>query len=225
MNGRPRLRLVIFDCDGVLVDSELISNAVLARVMTRAGLPTTTEEALATYQGLMLDDIVARAEDRHDRRLPTSFLDDFQRERAVEFESHLVPVPGAEAAVRAVKAAGVEVCVASQGQVKKTEMTLGLAGLRPLFEDRALFSAYGVARGKPHPDLFLHAAEVMGAGPATSVVVEDSTSGVQAAVAAGMRALGYAPGGGGAALRAMGAEVFASMDELPSRLGLGPGAP
>ncbi len=222
VNRLPEPDLVIFDCDGVLVDSELISNAVLARVLTHAGLPTTTEEALATYQGLMLDDIVARAEGLHHRRLPPSFLEDFQRERALEFETHLVPVPGAEAAVRAVKAAGLAVCVASQGQVEKTELTLGLTGLRPLFDDHALFSAYGVPRGKPHPDLFLHAAETMGASPATSVVVEDSASGVQAAVAADMRVLGYAPSGDGAALRAEGAEVFGSMDELPARLGLAP---
>jgi HAD superfamily hydrolase (TIGR01509 family) len=217
----PRPRLVIFDCDGVLVDSELISNAVLARTLTAAGLPTSTEQALRTYQGLMLDDIVGRAQGIHGRRLPPGFLKEFQRARAVEFETSLAPVPGAEDAVRAIKAAGIGVCVASQGQRVKTELTLGLTGLRALFEDGALFSAYDVPRGKPHPDLFLHAAAVMGAAPHETVVVEDSASGVQAASAAEMRVLGYAPGGDGAALRGAGAEVVRAMDEVPARVGVG----
>jgi HAD superfamily hydrolase (TIGR01509 family) len=212
--------LVIFDCDGVLVDSETISNQVLARTLTAAGVPTTTEESFATYQGLMLDDIVSTAQRISGRTLPDGFIARFQRDRQAEFEARLQPVPGARTAIEAVKSAGIKACVASQGQLVKTELTLGLTGLRPLFDDEALFSAYDVARGKPHPDLFLHAADRMGATPATSVVVEDSASGVRAAVAAGMSVFGYAPHGDGAPLHELGAGILTTMAQLPLRLGI-----
>jgi beta-phosphoglucomutase-like phosphatase (HAD superfamily) len=112
------------------------------------------------------------------------------------------------------------VCVASQGKLEKTRLTLGLTGLRELFGPGALFSAESVPRGKPHPDLFLHAASVMGSSPASSVVVEDTPSGVTAAVSAGMRALGYAADSDEVALREAGAETFHSLDELPRLLDL-----
>ncbi len=119
-----------------------------------------------------------------------------------------------------VAAAGVPVCVASQGKLEKTRLSLELTGLRQLFSDGALFSAHSVPRGKPHPDVFLHAARTMGAEPASCVVVEDSPSGVIAAVAAGMRVLGYTADSDETALRAAGAELVASLDEVPMLLGL-----
>ncbi len=212
---------MIFDCDGVLVDSEPISNGVLARCLTEAGLPTTLEEAYRDYKGLMLDDVVARAEERLGRPLPGTFLDDYERQRAAEFQGQLQPVDGAAEVVERISAAGIATCVASQGKLRKSELTLGLTGLRPLFGPHAVFSAYEVPRGKPHPDLFLHAAGVMGATPATSVVVEDTPSGVAAAAAAGMRAVGYAADGNGAELSDVGAaEVITSLRRLPALIGL-----
>ena len=113
-------------------------------------------------------------------------------------------------------------CVASQGSVDKTRLTLGLTGLRDLFGADALFSAYSVARGKPAPDLFLHAASTMGADPARAVVIEDTPSGVTGAVRAGMRAFGrVAEPEDEPALRRAGAETFTTMHELPALLGLG----
>lgn len=212
--------LVIFDCDGVLVDSELISNEVLARLLTAAGLPTTTAQALRDYQGLIMGDVVGRAEGRLGGPLPADFVERFERARAEQFRTRLRPVPGAAEAIAALRAAGVAVCVASQGKLSKTELTLGLTGLRSLFEDHALFSAHAVARGKPFPDLFLHAAATMGAAPERSVVVEDTPSGARAGVAAGMRVLGYSAGADGQGLRAAGAEPLPSMGELPGRLGV-----
>jgi beta-phosphoglucomutase-like phosphatase (HAD superfamily) len=110
------------------------------------------------------------------------------------------------------------VCVASQGRLSKTELTLGLTGLRDLFGPDALFSAHSVARGKPAPDLFLHAASAMGFQPGACVVVEDTMIGVQAALAAGMRAIAYAPDGDGRAFSAAGVETVGALGELPQLL-------
>ncbi|HYM55843.1 MAG TPA: HAD-IA family hydrolase [Solirubrobacteraceae bacterium] len=215
------LELVIFDCDGVLVDSEAISNAVLARALTAEGLPTTLEQSRAAYHGLMLDDILARTEAALGRPLPAGWLERFERDRGEAFRRELEPVPGAAEAVERVRAAGVAACVASQGKLEKTRLSLELTGLRHLFPEEALFSAYSVPRGKPYPDLFLHAAATMGAHPSRSVVVEDTPSGALAAVAAGMRALGYAADSDEAALREAGAEVIWELGEVPGLLGVG----
>jgi HAD superfamily hydrolase (TIGR01509 family) len=216
------LRLVIFDCDGVLVDSEPISNRVLAEALTAEGLPTTLEEALVEYKGLLLSDVVARAEAKLGRALPEDWVARYERERVEAFRHELKPIPGAAAAVERVIAAGLAVCVASQGKLSKTQLTLTLAGLRDLFPPEARFSAYSVPRGKPHPDLFLHAAGVMEAEPSRCVVVEDTPIGVTAAVGAGMRVLGFAADDAdGAGLREAGAELcFSSLAELPALLGL-----
>jgi HAD superfamily hydrolase (TIGR01509 family) len=215
------LELVIFDCDGVLVDSEVISNNVLARLLTEEGLPMTLKETRRDYQGLLLDEILTRTEELFGRKLPDDFLDRFQDQRAEEFRRELKPVPGAAEAVERVKASGTAVCVASQGRLEKTRMTLGLTGLDRLFAPEAIFSAYQVERGKPFPDLFLHAAQAMGAEPGRAVVVEDTPSGVSAAVAAGMRVIGYAADSDAQALRAAGADpLLGSLQQLPAALGL-----
>ncbi len=214
--------LAIFDCDGVLVDSEPISNDVLARMLSAQGLPKTLAEARRDYQGLLLQDVVSSAEAELGRALPAGWLADYERARAEAFRQELRAVPGAAEAVTRVREAGLAVCVASQGKLTKTRLSLELTGLRDLFADRALFSAYSVARGKPHPDLFLHAASTMSVDPERCVVVEDTPSGVVAAVAAGMHVYGYAADSDEAALRAAGAaEILHLMEELPGQLGLG----
>jgi HAD superfamily hydrolase (TIGR01509 family) len=214
------LKLVIFDCDGVLVDSESISNGVLARMLTAEGLATTLAEARRDYQGLLLGEVVASAEMKLGRSLGEDWLDCYERERERAFRRELQPVQGAAETVESVCAAGVDVCVASQGKLEKTRLSLELTGLRRLFAERALFSGETVARGKPHPDLFLHAAEMMGARPAGCVVVEDTPSGVTAAVSAGMRSFGYVADSDERALRAAGAEELRSLPELSGLLGL-----
>jgi HAD superfamily hydrolase (TIGR01509 family) len=221
MHPMRDLQLVIFDCDGVLVDSEVISNDVLARSLTEQGLPTTLAQARCDYQGLLLADIDSRAQAKLGRPLATDWLERYERDRAVVFRRELCAVPGVAETVRRIKAARVAVCVASQGKLEKTRLSLQLTKLEDLFPDEALFSAYSVARGKPHPDLFLHAAATMAVEPSRCAVVEDTPSGVTAAVAAGMRAFGYAADSDATALRRAGAEVFKSMEELPVLLGLG----
>jgi HAD superfamily hydrolase (TIGR01509 family) len=216
----PVIELVIFDCDGVLVDSEAISSAVLAQTLTRYGLPTTPANAQRDYEGLLLRDIDTRARAKLGRDLPDDWIELFQAERAEVFRRELEPVDGAGEAVDRIVAAGVPVCVASQGTIEKTRLSLALTGLDRLFSEELLFSAWLVERGKPFPDLFLHAAATLGVAPGCCAVVEDSVSGVTAAVAAGMRAIGYAADGDGVALREAGAEVVGSMRAVPGVLDL-----
>jgi HAD superfamily hydrolase (TIGR01509 family) len=205
---------VIFDCDGVLVDSEPLSTTVLAAALSAVGLPTSPGQAHDEYRGMLLKDIAERVEDRLGAPLPAGFWQRFERARAAAFETWLRPVPGARQAVHIVKAAGMRVCVASQGKPEKTELTLGLTGLRELFGEHALFSAYSVPRGKPHPDLFLHAADMMGAVAEDCVVVEDTTIGARAAVAAGMSVIGLARHEDPGPLRDLGATTIRSLNEL-----------
>jgi HAD superfamily hydrolase (TIGR01509 family) len=214
------LELVIFDCDGVLVDSERISNAVLARMLTEEGMATTLAEARRDYQGLLLSEVISQVQERLGRSLPEGWIEGFEHDRAEVFHRELRPVPGAAETVARISAAGVAVCVASQGKAEKTRLSLGLTGLRGLFPGGALFSAYSVPRGKPAPDLFLYAAASMGARPSGCVVVEDTPSGVTGAVAAGMRVFGYAADSDEMALRHAGAEILRSLEDLPVLLGL-----
>jgi HAD superfamily hydrolase (TIGR01509 family) len=213
--------MVIFDCDGVLVDSEVISNDVLARSLTEQGLPITLAQTRRDYQGLLLAEIDSRAQVKLGRPLADGWLERYERDRAAAFRRELRAVSGAAETVKRIRAAGVSVCVASQGKLEKTRLSLRLTQLDVLFPDEVLFSAHSVARGKPHPDLFLHAAATMGVEPSLCAVVEDTPSGVTAAVSAGMRALGYAADSDEAALRRAGAETLLVLHELPAMLGIG----
>jgi HAD superfamily hydrolase (TIGR01509 family) len=214
------LQLAIFDCDGVLVDSESISNDVLARKLTAEGLPTTLTQARRDYQGLLLGEVLALAQEQLGRQLAPGWIEAYEREREAVFRRELQPVPGAAETVQRITAAGVAVCVASQGKLEKTRLSLALTGLNALFPTDALFSAHTVPRGKPHPDLFLHAAQSFGVPPSGCVVIEDTPSGATAATAAQMRVLGYAADGDEQALRRAGAEIVHSLHDVPPLLGL-----
>jgi HAD superfamily hydrolase (TIGR01509 family) len=214
------VELVIFDCDGVLVDSEVISNRVLAAMLTAQGLPTTLPQARREYQGLLLADVLANAEAKLGRSLPADWLAHYEVERSEAFRRELEPVAGAAEAIECLRAAGLYVCVASQGKLEKTRLSLALTGLDHLFPEHVRFSAYSVANGKPAPDLFLYAAATIGVEPAACAVVEDTPSGVEAAVAAGMRAIGYTADSDERVLREAGAVRLGSLDELPRLLGL-----
>jgi HAD superfamily hydrolase (TIGR01509 family) len=204
----------------VLVDSETISNEVLARQLSDEGLATTLAESRQRYQGRLLEDIRLHAQAQLGRELPADWMDAYEHARSEAFREALQPIHGVGEAIEQIRAAGLKACVASQGKLEKIRFSLELTGLAPLFAEGELFSAYMVARGKPHPDLFLHAAARMGVEPSACVVVEDSPSGVQAAVAAGMRVLGYTADSDANALQAAGAHTFTSMRELPALLGL-----
>ncbi len=212
--------LVIFDCDGVLVDSEAIANRIMAETITATGIPITSEECRARFVGGTLQRVMDTVEEWLGRPLPAGWKEDFEARRNAAFREDLQPVPGVAAAVEALRAAGIPICVASSGTFEKMNLTLGLTGLKDYF-DGNIFSAASVTRGKPAPDLFLYAAERMGQLPETCTVVEDSLLGVTAGVAAGMRVLAYAADGDADALKAAGGQPFADMAELPGLLGLG----
>jgi HAD superfamily hydrolase (TIGR01509 family) len=209
-----RPALLIFDCDGVLVDSEPISNGVLADMLREQGLELTVPQTRARFQGMLLSEVLVSAEQMLGRPLAPGWLDDYVERRAAVFAAELRPVEGAGALVAAAAAAGVPVCVASQGSLAKTDRSLALTGLEPLFAPGARFSAEQVPRGKPHPDLFLFAASEMGAAAAETVVVEDTPSGVTAARRAGMTVYGLAADSDAGALQEAGAIVVGSLAEL-----------
>ncbi len=215
-----RPELIIFDCDGVLVDSEPIANRVMAEAVTALGWPLTTQDCIARFKGHHFDTVIAAVEARLGRPVPEDWVADLRAATGAAFERELQLIPGVVAALDAVAESGLATCVASQGPLEKMAVSLGVTGLRARFEGR-VFSAYQVERGKPHPDLFLFAAAAMGVAPRACVVIEDSPLGVTAARAAGMSVLGFAPDGTGADLAAAGARLFRDMAELPALLGLG----
>jgi HAD superfamily hydrolase (TIGR01509 family) len=207
-------RSVIFDCDGVLVDTELISNTVLAALLTEAGLPTTLEHCMRDYRGRSLASVLEIAERDFGAAMPFDVAERYYAEVEAVFARELEPVPGVLGALDRI---ALPSCVASSGPHHKMAVTLRVTGLWDRFEGR-IFSATEVANGKPAPDLFLHAAGRMGFDPASTAVVEDSLPGIEAAVAAGMRALAFARHSDPAELAAAGGEPFDDMAELPALL-------
>lgn len=195
--------LIIFDCDGVLVDTEPTTNALLARCVTEAGLPMSVEDSINTFKGRDLNEIVSELESRLSRKLP-DFLDTFRARMFEAFETDPPPpVPGAVELLDLLDATdgAPRRCVASNGPVKKMLASLTGSGLLPRFacgvtpghlSGHAIFSAYDVGVWKPEPDLFLHAARTMDAPPDRCLVIEDSPSGVTAALRAGMRVIALA---------------------------------
>jgi HAD superfamily hydrolase (TIGR01509 family) len=212
-------RLVIFDCDGVLVDSEPIASRVTAEMMTELGIPTTVEEVHHLFLGDTLANVIRGIEARANGPLPGDWSERMEQRLWSEFRRTLQPMPGAREAVLSVLNGGRLACVASQGALEKMQVSLGVTGLLALFEGR-IFSASMVPRPKPFPDLFLHAAAECGVAAGEAVVIEDSPKGVQAAISAGMRVLGYARSVPPETLSAAGAEVFVDHAEVPRLLGL-----
>ncbi|NRG16765.1 HAD family phosphatase [Rhizobiales bacterium] len=213
--------LVIFDCDGVLVDTETVANKLLAELVTALGVPMDYREAQRRFMGRTMETIHPIVEELTGRRLPVGWADEVREKTLLEFEKGVEAIKGIEEVVATLKEAGVPYCVGSSGKYSKMHVTLGKSGLLPLFED-VLFSAEDCREGKPAPDIFLYAASGMGRKPEDCVVIEDSVAGVQAAKAAGMRVLGFTgdPEADDEAMQAAGAELFADMADLPRLLRL-----
>ena len=206
--------LVIFDCDGVLVDSEPISNRIFTRALRDLGLDMTFEQVYRAFTGLSMTRCVRIVEQRRGRPVPGDFVLQLRARTRDALRAELRAVRGVETALDRIDR---PLCVASSGTPEKMRFTLGLTGLLPRFEGR-LFSAGEVRRGKPHPDLFLYAARSLGAQPERCAVIEDSVPGALAGTAAGMRVYGYAERTEAASLARAGAVVFDSMDDLPGLL-------
>ncbi|MET7852334.1 HAD family hydrolase [Streptomyces avermitilis] len=186
-----RYDLVIFDNDGVLVDSEPLSNTLLAAYLTELGHPTSYEESLRDYMGAAMHRVHDLVQERTGQRLPDDFDEVFHGRVFAAFERELEPVAGAVDILEKLTADGVPYCVASSGSHERIRVGHRKTGLDRWFEDGRIFSSQDVGQGKPAPDLFLYAAERMGVPPKRCVVVEDSPLGVQAAHAAGMDVFGY----------------------------------
>jgi HAD superfamily hydrolase (TIGR01509 family) len=206
--------LVIFDCDGVLVDSEHLCHGVIHAMLGEEGVDISYEETIARF--IVTSDpglLAAVAELRG--AVPEGFLERFRERTDAAFSESLAAVPGVEAVVRGVR---VPYCVASNGRLAKMRLTLGKTGLLRYFEGR-MFSADQVARPKPAPDLHLHAAETFGVAPGDCIVVEDTSTGVLAAKAAGMRAFAFSAMTPVSKLLDAGADaVFGNMTELEQLL-------
>lgn len=216
-------RLTIFDCDGVLVDSESVCNRVMVEMLDEVGFRIGLSDCMARFVGKSMKTVQAEVEHEAGIVFPAGWPEAIRMKTIAALERERVaPVPGIAEVVAAHRRVGRSYCVASSGRMEKMRASLGGAGLLPLFEG-VLFSATMVGRGKPAPDLFLHAAKIMGHPASDCVVVEDSLPGVQAAVAAGMPVFAYcgAPYADAAACRALGAEVFTDMAALSGLLRLG----
>jgi HAD superfamily hydrolase (TIGR01509 family) len=212
---------VIFDCDGVLVDSERISNGTWALLLTEIGLPMTMEQSLGIFMGNSMPRCVEIVTEMMGHAPPEDLLARFTASVTVALQRDLEPVEGIVALLDTLDAAGMRYGVASNGEHEKMRTTLGKTGLLNRFDGKR-FSAVDVGRPKPAPDLFLHAAHMLGFHPARTVVVEDSPLGVQGAVAAGMTVIGYAEIVSAARLHAAGASVTVErLDEVAALLGVG----
>lgn len=186
-----RYDLVIFDNDGVLVDSEPISNRLLAAYLTELGHPTSYEDSIRDYMGSAMHRVHELVEERTGQRLPDDFDDVFHAQVFAAFERELKPIAGVAEVLEQLAADGVPYCVASSGSHERIRVGHRTTGLDRWFDESRVFSSQDVGRGKPAPDLFLYAAERMGVAAGRCAVVEDSPLGVQAAVAARMDVYGF----------------------------------
>ena len=213
----PQIDLVIFDCDGVLVDSEVISCAAHAETLTRHGYPITSDQVLERFLGVSDREARQAIETELGRALPDDFESQMKQAALQRYADDLRAIPHIDEAIAAIS---LPKCVASSGTPEKIRHGLTCAGLYDLLAPH-IFSASQVERGKPAPDLFLFAAGQMQAAPARCLVIEDSLAGIAAAVAAGMPVLGFHGGshcrpGHGDRLRAAGAvAIFDDMRQLP----------
>ena len=208
--------LVVFDCDGVLVDSEPLSNQVLVDNLVRYGLNLTLNDCMSLFVGGTMTDVRDKARGMG-ADLPEDWTDEVYAETYDRLRQGVDLVRGIPELLAALDAKGIPYCVASNGSPDKMQITLGQNGLLERFRD-VMFSAHVLGTSKPDPDMFRLAADRFGASSA--VVIEDSQNGVTAAMRANMRCLAYAPHGDGAKLADLGAEVFTDMARVPALLGI-----
>ncbi|MBL4604377.1 MAG: HAD family hydrolase [Flavobacteriaceae bacterium] len=205
-----KYKCIIFDCDGILVDSELISNQVIVDLSNELGANITIEYAIKNYAGTSLGYITQDLEDRSQIKVPDSFRDQY-RERTYEaFQNELKPIEGIKELLTSIK---IPFCVASNGPLHKMRLNLTVTQLIDQLEGN-LFSAYEIERWKPDPALFLHAASKMGFKANECAVIEDSLSGVKAAISGGFDVYGFTQAHNEEAFKKEGAIVFNKMNQL-----------
>lgn len=182
-----RARLIVFDFDGVIADSEVLANTVLAEMISELGMPMTPEVSMRTFMGKRLDDVIAAFQAVTGRPIAAETGAELTRRTLARFRTDLREIAGVRDYLAAFDQ--VDRCIASSSSPDRLDACLAILGLADAFGAN-VYSASQVERGKPHPDLFLHAARQFGVAPADAIVIEDSESGIRAAVAAGMTAIG-----------------------------------
>lgn len=214
---------VLFDCDGVLVDSEPITNRVLTQMLGELGWHITPEACMQIFVGKAVRDEIALIESHTGVRIDDAWQQEFRQRRNTALEKDLIEVNGAPAAVRQLhKLLGGRIAVASGADLHKVQLQLQKTGMAECFENR-IFSGQDLPRSKPYPDVYLAAAKALGVDASRCAVVEDTATGARAGLAAGAVVFGYCPGGAGhdsaEALREAGVQhLFASMAALPDML-------
>lgn len=210
-----QFELVIFDCDGVLVDSEIIINRIFSEMPTEVGFPITYAEITQHFKGKSLKTCLEIIEQSYRKPLPKNFIERCKEREFAAFQQELQPVSGITEIIEQIR---LPKCVVSNSSHHHIQVVLNLTGLIHNFHGK-LYSANDVARPKPFPDVYLYAAQQMNTNPEYCVVIEDSVPGVQAAYKAGMTVFGYAHDHDGAALTAAGAKIiFNDMHKLPQLL-------
>jgi HAD superfamily hydrolase (TIGR01509 family) len=204
--------LIIFDCDGVLVDSEVVSNQVLADNLEQYGLSVTLEQCLDQFVGGTIEGVKTKAIGLG-AQLPSDWITEIYEEIFAKLRQGVPVIAGIPEILDTLDGANIAYCVASNGSEEKMAITLGQNGLLARFE-KFMFSAHSLGTAKPDPHMFLHAAKTFNVSPDACIVIEDSTSGAKAARRAHMKCFGYAPHNDGGKLQQEGAEVFHNMSDL-----------
>ena len=184
---QPVSAMIIFDFDGVIADSEYLANELLAEIVSELGVPTTLEDCYQLYMGKRFEEIIGAIEASIGRPVPENFPGEYQKRTLDRFRDELVVVDGVREYIKVFQQ--LPQCIASSSSPDRLALCLEVLGLQENFGGN-VFSASNVARGKPHPDIFLHAANQMKIAPSKCIVIEDSTTGVKAGVAAGMTVIG-----------------------------------
>lgn len=213
----PSLPALIFDCDGVLIDSEYLASRVEAELIRELGLTLDVEQVHDLFLGKTVDGVLDAIAARTGTRPSTAWVYNWAFATAHAFLRELKSMDGVGVAVETLRRRGHPMAVASQSPLARVQMSLHVAGLAGQFGDH-IYVTTMVARPKPAPDIYLLAARKLGVAPADCIVVEDSPAGAAAALGAGMRVIGFAPGKTVDAMRASGAQVIRSMDELISAI-------
>ena len=209
-----KIKCIIFDYDGVLVDSEEISNQVLISMAKQYGLEMTLEQAIRNFNGRSLKDCLQQIEEKIKKRLPDNFVNEYREKSFIAFKTDLKPVKGVRDFIDNLK---ISYCVASSGPVEKITLNLTTTGMFDKFKNK-IFSSYQINSWKPDPDIFLFAANKMGFSISECVVVEDSLAGVISATKGGFKVFGFAKESNSQELIDEGATVFYNFNELAKLL-------
>jgi len=216
MEINSMIKCIIFDCDGVLVDTEKIGNGILLSMAAEHGFKMEIEEAYRDFNGRNLKDCFRHIEEAIDKKLPESFEADYRQKSFEAFKTQAKPMEGV---LSFIEKLNIAYCVASSGPVEKIRLNLEVAGLLDKFEGK-IFSSYQINSWKPEPGIFLHAAKEMGFAVKDCIVLEDSKAGVKAGMQGGFKVYGFANGYNNADLEEEGAVLFESYEELSAILGL-----